>query len=361
MRFVFISAGNLYICPYISKYIAAIAGAASYDIIYWNRHHINEDSLGAEQVFAYKTSTSELAPKWKKVGGFLGFQRFCDKILRSKLYDGVILLHTNCAVMLYRVLTKRYRGRYIIDIRDYSMENNPVYYQLEKRLVQNSAVNFISSEGYKKFLPEGNYHMVHNNYPIPPEVKSKIQDARGKNHPIRVSFIGLVRFFEQSEKLAASFQGDQRFLFNYFGKNAFLLRDFLNNKGYRANLAFADQFPPEQTMSFYEKTDIINNAYGNHSLSLDYAYSNKLYYAAGLGLPILVSPGTYMAKIVEKYGIGFVFDPGDADAPDKLYQYYIGIDWAAFDKRCEAFCRMVAEDDQRFVQLVKRFIYAAEN
>lgn len=356
MKIAFVSAGNLYLCPYIRKYLNAMAGVAEYDIIYWNRHHVSEDSMGAERVFAYENSASEIDPKWKKLGGFIGFQHFCAKLLCDGAYDGVVLLHTNCAVMLCRVLMKFYRGRYILDIRDYSMEKNPVYYQIEKRLVQNSAVNFISSEGYREFLPDGDYYMVHNNNPIPLEERAEIRRARGQHRPIRISFIGLVRFFEQSEKLAASFQGDRRFHLNYFGKNAFHLRDFLSGKGYRDSLTFIDQFPPEQTTAFYQKTDIINNAYGNHSLSLDYAYSNKLYYAAGLGLPILVSPGTYMAKVVEKYGIGFIFDPEDPEAPEKLYQYYVGIDWDAFDKRCQAFCEMVAEDDRRFNWLIKEFI-----
>ena len=158
-----------------------------------------------------------------------------------------------------------------------------------------------------------------------------------------------------------SFRNDQRFRFQYFGKNAFQLRDLLDKKGYRDNLSFVDQFPPEQTLSFYAKTDIINNVYGNHSLFVDYLYSNKLYYAAGLGLPILVSPQTYMAEVVERYGLGFVFDPEDPNAPDKLYKYYGGIDWAAFDERCEAFCEMVAEDDRKFERLVREFVFGAGN
>lgn len=360
-KIVFISLNNLYLCPYINKYIVAIKGHASYDIIYWNRHQISEDPLGADQVFPYERNSGELISKWKKLGGFLGFQRFCEKLLRTRDYDGVVLLHTHSAILLYRVLTKYYRGRYILDIRDYSMEKNPVYYQIEKRLVRNAAVNFVSSEGFRVFLPEGDYHMVHNNSPIPPETKAQIREARGKNRPIRVSFIGLVRFFDQSEKLAASFRNDQRFRFQYFGKNAFQLRDLLDKKGYRDNLSFVDQFPPEQTLSFYAKTDIINNVYGNHSLFVDYLYSNKLYYAAGLGLPILASPQTYMAEVVERYGLGFVFDPEDPNAPDKLYKYYDGIDWAAFDERCEAFCKTVAEDDRKFERLVREFVFAAGN
>ena len=356
MKIAFISMSNLYLCPYINKYLDVMRGQAEYDIIYWNRHGVEESADGVSRVFAYEKPFDDLQPKWKKLLQMVGFSRYVRKIITENRYDGLVILHTNSAILLCRTLKKYYKNRFILDIRDYSMEKNPLDFRIEKGLTALSAVNFISSEGYRTFLPEADYYMVHNSTQIDPAFVQQFRQARNAGPgAIRISFIGLVRFFAQNERLAAILGNDSRFQLNYFGKNADELKARLAEKGY-TNLSFTDQFPPEQTLSFYQQTDIINNAYGNHDLSLDYAYSNKLYYAAILGLPILVSPGTYMADIVTKYGIGFVFDLEDARAPEKLYQYYRSINWAQFDKNCDAFCRMVDADDRKFREILTEYI-----
>ncbi len=356
MKIAFVAAGNLYLCPYIQKYLDVIAGKAAYDILYWNRHNVKEPDYGASQIYCYSAPGDELTSRWKKLSGYWGFGLFCRKVLTKNHYGGVILLHTNCAILLNGVLRKQYYKRFILDIRDYSSERNPVYYAIEKRLTESSYTNFISSAEYRTFLPPGKYSIVHNNISIPEDTIANIRKTRGTHHPIRISYIGLVRFFEQSRKAAGSFVGDSRFLLNFFGKNAVRLEAFLSEHGYHSGLKFLDQFPPERTLSLYQETDIINGAYGNHTPSLDYAYSNKLYYAAALGLPILVSPETAMEKVVTQYGLGFVYNPDDPEIADKLYQYYTEINWEEFDHHCDAFCKMVSKDDQEFADAVQNFI-----
>lgn len=356
MRIALISLANLYLCPYINKYLEVVRDRAEFDVIYWDRHRVKESVSGVRQMYAYHAPMDEMLPRWKKLLRKIGFCRYARKLITDNHYDGVVILHTNAAILLHRTLEKYYKGRFILDIRDYSMEKNPVYFRIEERLVKISAVNFISSDGYRAFLPEASYHLVHNSTHIDPAFVQEFRKTRqDRKEPIRISFIGLIRFFDQNEKLASAFQNDDRFQLNYFGKNAENLKKRLAAKQFK-NLEFHDQFPPEQTLDFYQKTDIINNAYGNQNMSLDYAYSNKLYYSAILGLPILVSPKTCMADIVTKYQLGFVFDPDDKEAPEKLYAYYTSIDWAQFDKNCAEFCRMVEKDELEFQQILKRFL-----
>lgn len=58
---------------------------------------------------------------------------------------------------------------------------------------------------------------------------------------------------------------------------------------------------------FYKYADCINNLYGSNSNYLNFALSNRLYHSVQIGIPILVCPNTFMAKIVQRYKIGFVF------------------------------------------------------
>ena len=142
-------------------------------------------------------------------------------------------------------------------------------------------------------------------------------------------------------------------MWGYYGKNGLKMRKFI---GEVPNHLYTDQFAPERTMEYYMKTDAINNVYGNN-VYVNYLLSNKLYYSTMLGIPILVSPNTYMAQVVQEYQVGFVYDLDDPLARDHFYTYYRSIDWDEFDANCRRFCEKVARDDEVFEQKVREFFY----
>ena len=355
-RIAFISMANMYTVPYIRKYISAMGGCADYDIIMWNRHGLDEGDYGARRVFAYTKPMDEALPKGKKLVHMVGFCAYVGKILRKQNYDGVIVLHTNAAVLLAHILCTKYSGKFILDIRDYSLERNRLYLAIEKKLLAHCAQCFISSDGFRAFLPEHEYHLVHNNAEISADTVNAYRNRKRTDGVIRITFVGMVRFYPEGKALAQSIGDDPRFLVGYYGKNGKKMEAFI---GLTSNHEYADQFPPERTMDYYMKTDAINNIYGN-GIYVDHLLSNKLYYSAQLGIPILVSPNTYMEQIVQKYGLGFVYDVNDPEAPQRFYQYYQSLDWDKFYENCDTFCREVAKDDAVFEKLVRKFA-AQEN
>ena len=102
--------------------------------------------------------------------------------------------------------------------------------------------------------------------------------------------------------------------------------------------------------------NIINNYYGNNSLSLLYALSNKLYYAAIFRKPILVCENTYMAEISQKYGFGLLMDDTDEFCADNLYKKYQSINWEKLNNGCEAFLDKVKKDNEIFEDSIKAFM-----
>lgn len=341
--------------PYIRKYIGLLTTNVQYDVIYLNRDGITETLPGVRHMYGYSMHMNIKQNKIKKLVKMIQFVNFCKKIICKNQYDRIILLHTNAAILLAPTLINRYSGRYIIDVRDYSWEKNPIYYLIESKLMRHAGLRVVSSMGYCKFLPPAEYQMVHNDFLLDEEYVRHFRQNRcsSKSDCIRINFIGYVRYFKQNEILAKVFSKDTRFMLGYYGKNADIMKTHV---GHLVRSEFHDHFPPEETLSFYEKTDIINNVYGNHTPMLDYAYSNKLYYSCILGIPILVSPDTYMADIVKQYGIGFVFDEDDPNICDKLFEYYQAIDWEQFDKRCDAFYSKVCEENKMFEQNVTDFL-----
>lgn len=351
-RFCFISLGNLYLCPYMEKYTSLID--SDYDVIYWNRHNI-EESSGAKKMYSFNYEMNEGKGKVSKALGYMKFRKYAATIIKKNNYDGIILLQTSVGILLNWILRKRYKGRYIVDIRDYTMENNPIFYAMEKRLINSCAYAVISSRGFESFLPKFKYILVHNDVTIDETTISEFQSRRLNKDQIIISYIGLIRFHDQNKRVILKFKNDYRFKLRFIGKDSYALREFCE-KNNIDNIELIDQFPPEKTLEYYYETNIINNLYGNNTPLLDYALSNKLYYAAKLVIPILVCPDTYMAEIIEKYGFGYVFDIEDENACDHLFDYYKSINQNELGVNCKDFNKKVCSENQEFVAMIKEFI-----
>lgn len=351
-RICFVSLNNLYLTPYINKYIDIIE--EPYDVIYWNRHRMKED-IKAENYYSFNLQIEDTASKAAKLLGYMKFRKFASDVLKKNNYDHVILLQTSVGVLLRSTLVSKYKWKYILDIRDYTFEKNIIFYKIVEQLVKYSSVNMISSKGYKEFLPPQDYINVHNDVKIENSTIEEFLKKSRSNDVIRISYIGLIRFLEQNKKVIMKFKDDSRFRLRFIGKNAKLLENFCVENNIN-NVDLIDQFPPEMTLHYYEETDIINNLYGNNSPLLEYALSNKLYYASKLRMPILVCKNTYMEQISMKYGFGYVFDFEDSEACDKLYDYYNSIDWNGLEEGCNSFNAVVDNENKAFEMEIKRLI-----
>ena len=107
-------------------------------------------------------------------------------------------------------------------------------------------------------------------------------------------------------------------------------------------------------------TDMINNLYGNNSMLLDYALSNKLYYAALLGLPILVSPDTYMEEVACSYGFGYSVNINSDTVCDDIYNYYKNLIGKNFTLPVSILLD-VNKDNEQFKNAIKNYIIDITN
>jgi hypothetical protein len=274
----------------------------------------------------------------------------------------LIVLPTQTGILLIDLLTGKYAGRYIYDIRDYTAENNRFFYFLQRRLIEKSGLTSITSQGYKKFLPTSDFIVSHN---IPLISESVIREYRrrrereeeGLEKPIVISCIGGIRFIEQFKKVISVFANDERFDLRFIGIGSEQLQPYCKSNNF-SNVSLIGRFTPEDTVKYYLESDIIMNLYGNHTPLLDYALSNKLYYAATLGMPILVCPDTYMEEVAVGNGFGFAVDLGNSAGAikDALWEYYASINWSLMYAKCDSFMREVLEDEQTFYNSVIGFL-----
>lgn len=359
-KYCLVSFCNIYVLPYARKYIDAIlASGAECDLIYWDRDAANGENdvfYGCNKFCYQRRMTPESSSK-DKLLGYIEARQFIIKNLQKTKYDGIFFLHTHAAVACWSILRKDYKNKYIVDVRDYSLENYGLYRKIEKNLIQNSYATVISSPAYKKFLPKNDYVISHNYTCFSKEDVKSIREAnRVSDKPIEISFVGTIRFVDMNKKMLKLFSNDNRFKLNFFGIGSEILEDFCRKEKI-SNVSFYGRFESKKTLSFYRDTDIINNLYGNNNCFLDYALSNKLYHAGQLHIPILVCPGTYMEEISTKYNIGFVFDINNSKEPDRLYSWYSNLDRKELAKGCEEFISLVQEENKDFEKIIERFLY----
>jgi hypothetical protein len=353
-KICFVTVRNIYAISCLPRY-RKLFGDTSFDIIYWDRNDI-EENCGAENHYPMKYSVTNNSSKRRKLYGYLKFIQFANKILKENNYDVLIILPTQTGILLNNIIRKRYTGKYILDIRDFTAENNKIFYMIEKKLIKDSGLTVITSPAYKRFLPGHEYQISHNITNVPVDIIEKYRTREDSKHnKIVISCIGGIRFYEQFKRVISYFKHDNRFLLRFIGNGSEGLKEYCEQNKID-NVELIGRFTPEKTLDFYMDTDVILNLYGNNNPLLDYALSNKLYYAATLGMPILVCPDTFMEEVAVSNGFGFTFDLDDENMGEKFYRYYQSISWTTFYENCDTFMKKVLQDEELFCQTVSNFI-----
>lgn len=120
--------------------------------------------------------------------------KFVRKEIQSKNFKGIIFLQTHATVACEDILIKKYNDRYIVDIRDYTLENVSIYYKKECIVIKNSYATVISSPAYCNFLPKKHDYIIAHNYnKIEPNIIEEINSAKTidaeQKTPITISCI----------------------------------------------------------------------------------------------------------------------------------------------------------------------------
>lgn len=342
----FVSMDNLNRVPYIATYVSWIE--SPFDVIYWDRSGVN-DTVGELNAFRYLHSVNASADggsKLQKLLGYIGFRSYARRILKHADYKLVFALTGNCAVLISDVLMSRFRGRYVIDIRDYWHEDFKLYHNREQKCIESSAAAVISSPAYKSFLREHDFLIMHNDQLLDERTIRKYRMKDKASNPFIISCIGAMKNPEYDKRVIDYFANDCRFKLRFVGRGYELLGDYCIDKGI-TNVDTTGAFPMDKTLEQYEGTDAILNMYGNHSPYWDYALSNKLYFAARLGLPILVCPDTAMSEYSRKYAFGYEIDFHNTQAKEKLLAAYESSVVSRRHAGCDEFLSLVDSDMEK--------------
>lgn len=307
-------------------------------LLYWNRDD-KPDSKKPEGVtlHEYNRYQEDSVPIRKKMGSFFGYRQFAKQIFKENEFDLIIVLHTTPGVLLYDKIRKYYKNRYVLDYRDFTYENLRIYKKIVHNLIYNSSLSFVSSDGYRAYLP--NINKLHTSHNIVLDnlkyrESNKIKEKTTK--PIIIRFWGFIRHKEVNLKVINKLSNDSRFELHYHGREQ---RDGQYLKKYCkdneiVNIYFHGEYSPENKHEFVKKTDLIHNIYNNDTKTTN-AMGNKFYDGIIHYVPQLCNEGSYMGRNVEEHNIGLALNVDSINFADDIYNYYKNLNRSTFEKNCD--------------------------
>jgi len=342
-RICIIGASNIKHISLISLYTRYFdENSIDYDIIYMDRYGIEEHTNATKQ---YRYNVKKISNKISKLMSFISFRKFAKGIIKEQKYDLIITWQTTVAYIFADLLLRKYKHKYIINIRDYVVEDRLIFKGIIRKLIKYSAMNAISSEGFKVFLPKGDYTRVNSINDDILQNNSFLKNA--DNHlPYKIGFAGNCRYFKESFRLIDALANDERFEIWYCGTNSEILAKYAEEKGIK-NVKTMPAFSPSETMKIFSEFDIVNSAFGNDAMDNSTLMPIRLYTAVSMHLPMLVSDKTQLAKEVGQAKIGYVIENYD-NLGDKLFSYLETINYNDFSQRCDDYIISAREQNSLF-------------
>ena len=316
-----------------------------YDLIYMDKYD-QEEAFDCHEIYRYVNVIDRGWSKMKKRIRYFRFRKYAIDILEKNKYDFIVVWNDVAIMMFADYLARKWKNRYCLNIRDTQKKIWPIK-RWFRIATDGAAFNTVSSDAYLPYLPKGDYMLVHSYNKSMTEQCAVRTSFRSEGEPIRIAFVGKIRFIDYNEKLLDVFANDKRFSLGYYGIFSDELQKYAEEHGI-GNVDFYGEFPIEDTWKYIDRTDIINNYYGNDTVNRRTALSQKLYYGIGLYLPVLATENTYTADLVNKYGIGYSVGAIDENLPDKLYDWYRKNEFDEFKARCDRFMEDVTASQNLF-------------
>lgn len=336
---------NIFRAPYINYYVNILEKEdVNFDIISWDKEGIKEDGL------QFKTKMSNEDNPLKKFYYYYKFKKFVERKLILKNYDYVIVHTLQLNIFLQKFLYKKYKGKYIVDIRDYSIFN--IFKRKLKKILKNSRQNFISSEGFKKWLPKNiNYTLSHNtdlqNIQIV-ETKDFIEEK------LIFSTIGSLRDKKLTLDIIKSLKNSTKIELNFFGDGPISneLKKIKSN-----NFKYYGKYTKNQEQEFYKKSNLINILLPKDNINSRTLMPNRFYNALLFGKLIVATEGTYLGDIIKEYNLGIVIELDNIyNLENYIFDELKKLDLQKYNLGKNKIINKIKEDQNKFEKILKKII-----
>ena len=245
MKAAIIILGNQWVCPYVNTYRRIFDKlGCSYDVILWDR-----DGSDASASIKYSSGKANLDNPVVKAWHYVRYADFIKKTVSRNGYDRLVVSGPHLAILLSGILRRRYKGRYVIDYRDISVEQHLLLGGVYSKVLESSFCNVISSSGFKKHLPRKYDYLVSHNfdYNVACSVLKDSLPLWKAGPVINVLTIGYIRNYNSNVRIIQTLGGDEGYRLKFVGRGdaAPSLESYVRANGLE-NVEFS---------GFYEKKD----------------------------------------------------------------------------------------------------------
>ncbi len=341
MRVLFLGFSKIAFMPYMHLYLNQLNKDTMADLVYWERDGLADSEVPKvfTNIWKYCGHIEESEPIKKKMLHFYRYRKIVLKVLQNdNLYDLIVVLHSTTGLPVLDILIKKYKGKYILDYRDFSHENIDWYKKLVGKLARNAKVVCISSSGFFNYLP-----VIDNIYPVHNYLADSLnhRNVRKVSHsrtskPIKLRYWGLIRHIESNLAIINAVKNDSCFELHYHGREQGEARSMIEycKSNNISNVYFHGLYKPEERYNFAADTDLLLNTYNNDKVTIN-ATGNKYYDGIIFYIPQICTQGSLMGNIAAKNHVGIVVDLSGKNLKDDLINYYNRIVWEKFESDCD--------------------------
>lgn len=323
------------------------------DFIVWDRYGL-DCKFYPNNYHVFKKYSPNSRCGLRKFLDMIQFGNFACNIIAKYGYDRIIVFTIQCALFIKRLL-KKYEGRYVIDIRDYSPTLKiPTFKHIFHRLVKKSFATVISSPGFKSFLPSDKCYIIcHNIHPRNLLQTNDITQIGAKK--IKVLTIGMLRDKDSNIQVIHSLKNKSHFQMEFAGKgiaSSYLQRVVMEENIW--NATFFGEYKKEEESEIVNRNDVIN-AYMPDNFNSKILLSNRLYLCVLYGKPLIANKNSIQGKIVEKYNLGITINSA-ISLDIKIEQYMSSLDVNRFNAGRRKFIANITSDYNDFDKMLSKFI-----
>lgn len=352
-KILLIAPSNIIHMPYINNYISLlIKNKIDFKIINWDRNHIEEQNN-----YIYRNSL----PSIKK--GFWDYKKYGDFII-EKIEEinpqKIVIFSIQLGFFMNRYLKKNFKHNYVLDIRD---KNKIMYLYNFSDFVKKSKNVVISSNGFLDWLPRNDNYLINHNINISQlEIKEVVPFFKKNNSKIIIGTVGTIRDERINQKLINEASESDYFKLSFYGDG--LIKDKLKeyaDRNKKNNVDFFGRYEKKDENEIIKNCDFISVLrYGDSQNNMT-ALPNRLYTATLNGKPLIAHEGTYLSKIIKKFGIGLVIKDFN-NFEINLHQYYLWLqkNWNVYISNREKFFEEICSENNFFEQKMSMFFLDSE-
>ena len=194
--------------PYVKNYEQIlIEQNIEYDIINWDRFQIEE--------IDENTYRDEKKGHQRNFLDYTKYKNFLLDKLNVTHYDKIIVFGIQLCYFLKNLLTKDYKGKYVIDIRDY---NKILHFFNISELIEYGSYTVLSSPGYKVWLPKSNKYLINHNTQISNLNELQEIETAFNKEKVNIANIGAFRDFYINRRFVDTLKNSERFVLYYYGE-----------------------------------------------------------------------------------------------------------------------------------------------